>query len=116
MDLRIKEKAIYAPAHAVIKDLVFVAGRGVKDEFLGIPRSQIVKSLETSNHRIGFDFILEGNLENPQFNFRGSLVKRFTVGLAKSLGLSVIDAGETVIIQGGRGIRDVGKELQKLFR
>jgi hypothetical protein len=123
MDLSIKEKMIYAPTHAVIRDLAFVTGRGVKDQFLGIPRSQIVKALETNNHRIGFDFILEGNLENPQFHFLGGLVKRFTIGLAKSLGLSVLEAGETVIIQGGRGIWGIGKglkemekELQKRFK
>jgi hypothetical protein len=82
-----------------------------------------VKELETDNHQIVFDFILEGSLENPKFNFRGSLVNRFTIGLAKTLGLSVIEAGETVIIQGGRAIRGVGKglretekELQKLFK
>ena len=46
-----------------------------------------------SINRIGFDFILEGSMENAQFDFRGSLVKRFTFGLAKSLGRSVIDAG-----------------------
>ena len=90
---------------------------------MGIPRSLIVKALETNNHQIGFDFTLEGSLENPKFDFRGSLVNRFTIGLAETLGLSVIEAGETVIIQGGRGIRGVGKglkeiekELQKPFK
>ena len=116
MDLSLKNKTIYSPAHAVIKDLVFVHGRGLKDEFPGIPRSQVVKALETSNHRIGFDFILEGSIEDPQSNFRGSMVKRFTVGLAKSLGLSFIEAGETVIILGGRAIWDIQKDVQKLFK
>jgi hypothetical protein len=116
LDLGIKKKMIEAPTHTVIKDLEFVTGRGLKDEFLGIPRSLIVKTLETNNHQIVFDFILEGDLENPKFNFRGSLVKRFTIGLAKSLGLSVIEAGETVIIQSGRAIRGLGKGLQKLFK
>jgi hypothetical protein len=123
MDLSIKKKMIDAPTHAVIKNLAFVTARGLKDEFLGIPRSLIVKALETNNHQIVFDFILEGSLENPKFNFLGSLANRFTIGLAKSLGLSVIEAGETVIIQGGRGIRGIGKglretgkELQKLFK
>jgi ElaB/YqjD/DUF883 family membrane-anchored ribosome-binding protein len=36
--------------------------------------------------------------------------------LATRFGQSVIEAGETVIIQGGRAIRDVGKEVQKLFK
>lgn len=116
IDLSIKKKMIEAPTHAVIKNLAFVTARGLKDEFLGIPRSLIVKALETNNHQIVFDFILEGSLENPKFNFRGSLVKHFTIGLAKTLGLSVIEAGETVIIQGGRGIRGIGKGLKKLFK
>jgi hypothetical protein len=116
IDLSIKKKMIEAPTHAVIKNLAFVTGRGLKDEFLGIPRSLIVKVLETNNHQIVFDFILDGSLEDPKFNFRGSLVNRFTIGLAKSLGLSAIEAGETVIIQGWRGIRGLGKGLQKLFK
>jgi hypothetical protein len=93
MDLNIKKKIIEAPAHAVIKNLTFVTARGLKDEFLGIPRSLVVKALETNNRQIGFDFTLEGSLENPKFNFRGSLVNRFTTGFAKTLGLSVIEAG-----------------------
>jgi len=36
--------------------------------------------------------------------------------LATRLGQSVIEAGETVIIQGSRAIRGVGKGLQKLFK
>jgi hypothetical protein len=123
LDLSIKKKMINTPAHAVIKNLAFATEKGLKDEFLGIPRSLIVKELETNNHQIVFDFILEGSLEDPQFNFRGSLVNRFTIGLAKSLGLSAIEAGETVIIQGWRGMRGIGKglkeiekELQKPFK
>ena len=116
MDLGIKKKMISAPTHALIKNLAFVTARGLKDEFLGIPRSLVVKALETNNHQIGFDFTLEGSLENPKFNFRGSLLNRFTIGFAKTLGLSVIEAGETVIIQGGREIRGIEKGLKKLFK
>jgi Domain of Unknown Function (DUF748) len=116
LDLSIKKKMIYTPTHAVIKNLAFVTEKGLKDEFLGIPRSLIVKELETNNHQIVFDFILEGSLEDPKFNFRGSLVNRFTIGLANSLGLSVIEARATVIIQGGRGIRGIGKGVKNLFK
>ena len=73
-----------------------------------------MKALETNNHRIVFDFTVEGSLENPKFSFRGSLANRFTIGLAKSLGLSAIEAGETVIIQGGRAIWGVGKGLKEM--
>jgi len=36
--------------------------------------------------------------------------------LATRLGQSVIEAGETVIIQGSRAMRGLGKRLQKLFK
>ncbi len=114
VDLDIRNRTLHAPAHSVIRDLEFVTGRGLKDRFLGIPRSLVVNAMETGNHRIEFDFILEGSLENPKFNFRESLVMRFTAGLAKTLGLSVIEAGETVIIQGGRAIKGAGKGLKKI--
>jgi hypothetical protein len=41
MDLSMKKKMISAPTHAVLKNLAFVTGRGLKDEFLGIPRTAV---------------------------------------------------------------------------
>jgi len=62
--------------------------------------------------RKGVAFHPEGSLENPEFNYSGSLAERFTIGLAKSLGLSVIGAGETTIIQGGRAYGTSGRSCR----
>jgi hypothetical protein len=44
------------------------------------------------------------------------MVTRLTVGLAKNLGLSVIETGGTVIIQGGRLMKGVGDVMKQLFK
>lgn len=116
VDLGIKKRMLYAPAHSVLRDLQFVGGKGLADRFLGVPRNLVVNSLKTNNNQIAFDFVLEGSLDNPKFSLRESMVTRLTVGLAKNLGLSVIETGETVIIQGGRLMKGVGDVMKEIFK
>jgi hypothetical protein len=49
MGLSMKKKMIFAPTHAVLKNLAFVTGRGLKDEFLGIPRTAVRFSRSGTN-------------------------------------------------------------------
>jgi hypothetical protein len=108
MDLGINKRMLYAPAHSVLRDLQFVSGRGQGDRFLGLPRDRVVKALQANNNQIPLDIILEGSLDNPKFSLRESLITRLTIGLAKNLGLSVIETGGKVIIKGGGIIKGVG--------
>jgi hypothetical protein len=108
MDLGINKRMLHAPAHAVLRDLQFVSGRGMGDRFLGLPRDRVVKALQAGNNQIPLDIVLEGSFDNPKFNLRESLIARLTVGLAKNLGLSVIETGGKVIIKGGGIIKGVG--------
>ena len=116
VDLGIRKRMLYAPAHSVLRDIHFVGGRGLADQFLGVPRDLVVNALKTNNNQIAFDFVLEGSLDNPKFSLRESMVTRLTVGLAKSLGLTVIETGETVIIQGGRLMKGVGDVMKQIFK
>lgn len=116
VDLGIKKRMLYAPAHSVLRDLQFVGGRGLKDQFLGVPRQLVVDSLKTNNNQIEIDFVLEGSLDNPKFSLRESMVTRLTVGLAKRLGLSVIETGGSVIIQSGQILKGVGDAIKQIFK
>ncbi|MGE5790519.1 MAG: DUF748 domain-containing protein, partial [Syntrophaceae bacterium] len=116
VDLGIRKRMLHAPAHSVLRDLQFVEGRGLKDQFLGVPRQLVVNALKTGNNQIEFDFVVEGSLDNPKFNLREDLVTRLTVGLAKKLGLSVIETGESVIIQSGKILRGVGDVMKQIFK
>jgi hypothetical protein len=116
VDLGIRKRMLYAPAHSVLRDIQFVGGKGLADQFLGVPRNLVVNALKTNNNQIDFDFVLEGSLDNPKFSLRESMVTRLTVGLAKNLGLSVIETGGTVIIQGGRLLQGVGDVMKQIFK
>jgi len=116
VDLGIKKRMIYAPAHSVLRDLQFAGGKGLTDQFLGVPRELVVKALKTNDNQIAFDFVLEGSLDNPKFSLRESMVTRLTVGLAKTLGLTVIETGGSVIIQSGRIIKGVGDVIKQIFK
>jgi hypothetical protein len=116
VDLGIRKRMLYAPSHSVLRDIRFVGGRGLADQFLGVPRNLVVNALKTNNNQIEIDFVAEGSLDNPKFSLRESMVTRLTVGLAKNLGLSVIETGGTVIIQGGRLLKGVGDVMKQIFK
>jgi hypothetical protein len=115
MDLTIKDRYIHAPTHTVIRNLQFAPG-GATQRFLGIPRSLIVKLLETSKNEIPLDFVVEGRLDDPKFNLSEDLVRKFAVSIGRKLGLNVIGTGESVVTQGGKVLKGIGKGLQGIFK
>jgi uncharacterized protein involved in outer membrane biogenesis len=116
VNVGIRKRVLYAPAHSVLRDLQFVGGGGLKDEFLGVPRHLVVDALKANNNQIDIDFVLEGSLDNPKFSLRESMITRFTVGLARKLGLSVIETGGRVIIQSGKILKGVGDVMKQIFK
>ena len=116
MDLGIKQRMLYSPGRSVLKDLQFVEGKGLEDRFLGLPRDSVVNALIRNDNQIAFDFVLEGSLDNPKYSLRENMVTRMTVGLAKRLGLSVIETGEKVIIKGGELIKGAGDAVKQIFK
>jgi hypothetical protein len=115
MDLTIKDKYIHAPTHAVTKNLQFAPG-GATQRFLGIPRSLIIKLLESSKNEIPLDFVVEGRLDDPKFNLSEDLVRKFAVAIGQKLGLNVMGTGESVVTQGGNVLKGIGKGLRGIFK
>lgn len=116
VNLGIRKRMLYAPARSVLRDLQFVDGKDLTGRFLNLPRSLVVNTLKKGNNRIEFDFVLEGSLDNPKFSLRESVMTRLTVGLAKRLGLSVVETGETAIIRGGRLMKGVGDVMKQIVK
>ena len=123
MSLHIKSRVVNAPGRAVLKDLEFAPGKGLGDTFIGVPRSLVLKLLKSGNNEIALDFTIAGDVSDPRFNMTESFVRRMTVGLARNLGLTVVDAGKSVVELGakgvqevGKGVRSIGSGIQGLFR
>jgi len=113
MDLGVLKRHIHAPGTVVLGDLQFKSTNGFQDVFLGVPRSLVMNFLKTGNNEIVLDFTVEGDLDNPKFDIRESLLRKLTVGLAGKVGLSVKETGESLIILGGKGIKETTKTLKK---
>ncbi|MFZ5995868.1 MAG: DUF748 domain-containing protein [Nitrospirota bacterium] len=109
MDLNVRSRALNAPGSAVLRDIAFATGKGYGDKFLGAPRSMVIRLLKSGNNEIALAFVVTGSLDDPQFDIKENFARRIAVSLAKSLGLTVVDAGKTVIGLGAKGVQQVGK-------
>ena len=113
LNAKVSSRNIRAPGRATIKDLQFEAGRGTGSKFLSMPLAPVVGFMK-KNNQISFDFMLEGDLDNPRFNLRANLVERIAIGLAGQLGLSVTRIGESIVVIGAEGAQQVGKGLKDI--
>ncbi len=119
MEVTIRGGKIRAPGKAVLRGLEF-AESTTKDRFLGVPRSAVIGLLKNNRGTITIDFIIEGDINNPKFNLRESLLEKLTIGLANKFGLSITRIGESIIVGGarqvGKGIEGLGREIERLFK
>lgn len=116
MNMRIASKKIHAPGRAVLRDLKFEQGNGSGEKFINIPRAAVVSFMKNNKNEIVFDFTLEGDLANPKFNLRQSFMEKLTLGIAEKLGLSVTKIGESIVILGAEGVKDIGEGIKDIFK
>jgi hypothetical protein len=123
MKLRISSRKINAPGRAVLRDLQFESGSGVKEQFMSIPRGLVVSFLKNHNDQIVIDFTLNGDLDNPRFSLRQNIIEKMTLGIASRLGLPVKQIGESIIVLGtegmkeaGKGVKGLGKNIRNIFK
>jgi hypothetical protein len=120
MHLTIEGRRLHAPTQVVLKDLTFAPAAGVTDLFVGVPRKMVLGLLKNNRNQIVLDLVVKGSIDKPTFSLRENLLKRVTVGLAKRLGLSVVEISEKVIVEGIETIKglgeDAGQGLERLFK
>lgn len=120
--VKIDNRYMDTPVNVSIRHLQLAPAGGLRDQFIGIPRSMLIKSIKTRDDEIRIDFVVSGPVDSPSFNLRENMTRRFAVALARSLGLSAFGAGEAVVEQGaravkgaGKGIKTLGEGVEKLF-
>ncbi len=102
LDSEIREHRFRAPGRVRISDLEFAPTRGVWDTFMGVQRTAVVSFLKDKDGAIDLDFVLEGDLDNPDFVLQEALTKRIASAVAERLGVSIRGVVEGV----GGAIRD----------
>lgn len=112
MDAKVSSKKLNAPGTAVLKDLEFERRTGLGGTFLSVPLSGVVTLLKNNNNEIVVNFVLEGDLDNPKFSLREDFMRKVTIAMAEKLGLSVKRIGESIVVFGAEGAKEVGKEVE----
>jgi hypothetical protein len=112
MDVKIRSNKIHAPGKAVLQHLEFSRGSGLGSTFLNLPLSAVVSFLKNHNNEIVVNFVVEGDLNNPKFNLRESIMNKISLEMAEKLGLSIQRIGESIVETGAEGAKEVGKGVK----
>lgn len=122
MDARVRSQKIHAPGTVVLRDLVFERKPGITNKFLNIPLSAVIKFLKNNNNEIAVSFVLEGDLDNPKFSLGNKFTEKLSIAIAEKLGLSIKKIGESIVIFGAegvkeieKGVKDIGEDLLKIL-
>ena len=104
LDSEVRNQHLRAPGRVVISDLEFAPGRGTWDTFMGLPRGAVVSALKNKDNKIEVDFVMEGDLDNPQFVLNEAFTTRVAVATAERLGLSIRE-----VVEGLSGLERKGR-------
>lgn len=118
----VSKNRLRAPGRVTISDLEFSPAHGALDTFMGLPRSGVVSFLKNKDDKIAVNFLLEGDINNPQFTLNEAFATRVASSLAETLGVSIRGVAEGVGGLGRKGAEAVGETakglggaLQQLF-
>ncbi len=122
MQSDVSNNRLIAPGTATISDMEFVPAEGGFDTFMGLPRQAVLAFLLRNENKITVDFVLEGDINNPQFSLNQTFTQRLAFGMAKVLGVDlggmVKDVG-TLGLKGGEAVgqaaKGTGGWLKRLF-
>jgi hypothetical protein len=119
----VRNSQLNATGRATISDLEFVPTEGGFDTFMGLPREAVLAFLMRNENKITVDFVLQGDINDPQFSLNQTFTSRLAFAMAKALGVNVggmvKDVG-TLGLKGGEAVGEAAKGsggwLKRLFR
>jgi hypothetical protein len=118
----VSQNRLKAPGQVVIADLELSPSRSAGEIFLGVPRDAVLGFMKGKDNRIALNFVIEGDLNNPQFSLNEALNMRMAAGMAEMLGVGIGGLARglgTLGIKGGEAtgeaIKGLGGALKGLF-
>jgi hypothetical protein len=118
----VSDNRLKAPGKATISDMELVPAEGGFDTFMGLPRQAMLAFLLRNGNKITVNFILEGDVDNPQFSISQAFTTRLAMAMANVLGLNfpgmVKDVGSLGQMGGeavGQAAKSTGGWLHRLF-
>ena len=104
----VRKNRLRAPGRIAIAGLELAPSPGMMGTFMGVPRGAVLAFLKDKGNRIAMDFIIEGDINNPQFSLNEAFSVRMAASMAKTLGVSIQGVAEGVGMLGRKGAEAVG--------
>ena len=115
----VSRNRLHAPGQLTISGLELAPATGAFGTFMGLPRDAVVGALKNQRDQIAVSFVLEGNLDDPQFTLNEAFTTRLASAVAESLGVSLGGLATGVGSMGVKGVEAVGEAakgaLQQIF-
>jgi len=105
----VSNNQLKAPGKATISGLEFVPAEGGYDTFMGLPRRAVMAFLMSNENKITVDFVIEGDINNPQFSLNEALTSRLAFSMANALGVNIGGMVKNVGTLGQKGGEAVGQ-------
>jgi hypothetical protein len=99
----VRKNRLRAPGRIAIAGLELAPSQGMMGTFMGVPRGVVLAFLKDKGNRIAMDFIIEGDINNPQFSLNEAFSTRVAVSMAETLGVSIQGVAEGVGMLGRKG-------------
>ena len=113
---------LMAPGKLTISGLELAPAKGAFGTFMGVPREAVVTSLKNRDNKISVNFVLEGDVNHPQFSLNETLSTRLASSMAETLGVSLGGVatgmgalGQSGVEAAGKAGKDVESAVQRLF-
>jgi hypothetical protein len=74
----------------------------------------VVGFLKDKDKKIAVNFVIEGDINNPQFSLQEAFATRMAAGMAEILGLSIRGVAEGVGTLGRKGVETAGEAVKGL--
>ena len=81
---------------------------------MGVTAGALVNCMANNNGELKVRFSVNGNLDNPRFVIRQSLMEQLAAGLSSKLGLTgAASVGKSLFNAGGSGVKGLLKAFQR---
>jgi len=120
MQSEVSGNRLHAPGQLTISDLELDPATSAFGTFMGLPRDAIVGTLKNQHDQIDVSFVLEGNIDDPEFSLNEAFTTRLASAIAESLGVSLGGLATGVGALGQKGVEAVGEAakgaVQQIFQ
>jgi len=118
----VRNNRLRAPGKMTISDMELDSAKGALGTFMGLPRRAVMGFLIKNEKRITVNFVLEGDISDPQFSLNEAFTTRVAFGMARVLGIDLAGMAKDVATLGlkggeatGQAAKGAGGWLWRLF-